>query len=78
MPLPLVNSKLISRTLKHLVAVIFVHITKVKAEMLLNRQEPGFSDFEQIRYFLTYFLSVPHKIMLQYSPLPLHIPHCEL
>lgn len=57
---------------------IFVHITKVKAKIMLNIKEPGFSGFEQITDFLACFKSVPHKILLQYSLLPLHIAHCEL
>lgn len=77
MPLPLVQLKTDFKNIKnkHLVAEIFVCIKKVKARMLLNRQEPGFSDFEQITdFFLACFLSV-HKIVLQYFPLALHIPH---
>lgn len=55
----------------------FIHITKVKAKIMLNIKQAGYSGFEQID-FLACFMSVPHKILLQYSPLPLRIAHCEL
>lgn len=46
--------------------------------MMLNIKQAGYSGFEQITDFLACFMSVPHKILLQYSPLPVHIAHCEL